>query len=102
MKCVLTCTYCINSPRFRLRGNPVPTSGDSSPPPPSAETGSGTGLLLTIFLIVNAALGAGLLNFPRAFADAGGVAAGTAVQAVLLVFIMGALIVLAYCADKVN
>ncbi len=62
----------------------------------------GTGLVLTVFLIVNAALGAGLLNFPRAFADAGGVAAGTAVQGVLMVFILGALLILAHCADKVE
>ncbi len=57
--------------------------------------------MLTVFLIVNAALGAGLLNFPRAFADAGGVAEGTAVQGAFMVFILGALLVLAHCADMV-
>ena len=60
----------------------------------------GTSLLPTIFLIVNAALGAGLLNFPKAFDDAGGVVVAVAVQAILLVFIIIALIILAYTADQ--
>lgn len=38
--------------------------------------------LSAIFLIVNAALGAGLLNFPQAFDQAGGIFAAVAVQAV--------------------
>ena len=57
--------------------------------------------MATVFLIVNAALGAGLLNFPRAFEAAGGVGVGVAVQTVLLAFILAALVVLAYCADQV-
>ena len=61
---------------------------------------SGTNTLFTVFLIVNAALGAGLLNFPKAFDKAGGVGVGLAVQAVLLVFILIALVVLAYTADQ--
>merc|ERR1719507_286188 len=52
-----------------------------------------------VFLIVNAALGAGLLNFPKAFDTAGGVAAAVIVQGVLLVFIMTALIILANTSD---
>ena len=59
---------------------------------PSAE---GTSTLGSIFLIVNAALGAGLLNFPKAFDLAGGVLTAVLVQATLLVFIMLALIILA-------
>ena len=61
---------------------------------------SGTNTLFTVFLIVNAALGAGLLNFPKAFDKAGGVGVGLSVQAVLLVFILIALVVLAYTADQ--
>ena len=66
----------------------------------STFNASGTNTLFTVFLIVNAALGAGLLNFPRAFDKAGGVGVGLSVQAVLLVFILIALVVLAYTADQ--
>merc|ERR1719394_314215 len=60
---------------------------------------NGTSTFGTIFLIVNAALGAGLLNFPQAFDEGGGVLVGVLVQAVLLVFIMLALIILAKTSD---
>ena len=63
--------------------------------PPSGSTST----LSTVFLIVNAALGAGLLNFPKAFDTAGGVTAAVMVQGVLLVFIMTALIILARTSD---
>ena len=65
-------------------------SRQSSSPPPN-----GTSTIGAIFLIVNAALGAGLLNFPKAFDQAGGVLTAVLVQAVLLVFIMLALVILA-------
>ena len=64
----------------------------------SAEVG-GTSTLGSIFLIINAALGAGLLNFPKAFDTAGGVLVAVVVQVVLLVFIMSALIILAKTSD---
>ena len=44
--------------------------------------------------------GAGLLNFPQAYMRAGGVGIAIAVQLVLLVFILGAFVILARCADK--
>eukprot|EP00088_Acartia_fossae_P013806 TRINITY_DN17302_c0_g1_i6.p1 TRINITY_DN17302_c0_g1~~TRINITY_DN17302_c0_g1_i6.p1 ORF type:complete len:489 (-),score=35.35 TRINITY_DN17302_c0_g1_i6:173-1639(-) len=59
----------------------------------------GTSTLGTIFLIVNAALGAGLLNFPEQYHKAGGVVCAVLVQAVLLVFIMLALVILAQTAN---
>jgi len=59
----------------------------------------GTSTLGAVFLIVNAALGAGLLNFPTQFDKAGGVMTAVLVQAVLLVFIMVALIILASTAN---
>ena len=62
---------------------------------PSGETST----LGSIFLIVNAALGAGLLNFPQAFDLAGGVLTAVIVQALLLVFIMSALIILAQTSN---
>ena len=61
---------------------------------------SGTNSLFTIFLIVNAALGAGLLNFPKAFEEAGGIAVAIIVQGILLFFIVSSLNILAYAADR--
>lgn len=60
----------------------------------------GSSWISAVFLIINAALGAGLLNFPHAFDQAGGIAVALSVQAVLLVFVVGALLVLAYCARQ--
>lgn len=42
----------------------------------------GSGRLSAIFLVINAALGAGLLNFPQAFDQAGGIVTAIAVQGV--------------------
>ena len=60
----------------------------------------GTNDLFTVFLIVNAALGAGLLNFPKAFDESGGILCAVLVQLLLIVFIVIALNILAYAADK--
>lgn len=68
--------------------------------PHSSFNPDGTNNVYTTMLIVNAALGAGLLNFPKAFDAAGGVAVAIIVQAVLLVFIMAALVILAHSADS--
>ena len=54
----------------------------------------------TIFLIVNATLGAGLLNFPQAFDKAGGVGTSIVVQLGFLIFITAALVILASCSDN--
>ena len=61
---------------------------------------NGTNIAYTVFLITNAALGAGLLNFPKSYDDAGGILVAFFVQLVLLLFIMIALIGLAYAADQ--
>ncbi|PSN36759.1 putative sodium-coupled neutral amino acid transporter 7 [Blattella germanica] len=66
----------------------------------NVEPRTGSSRLSAIFLIVNAALGAGLLNFPQAFDQAGGIVTASVVQAVLLVWIMGALLILAHCSDE--
>lgn len=63
---------------------------------------TGTNVISTIFLIVNATLGAGLLNFPQAFDKAGGLVTSISVQLVLLVFITTTLIILANCSDITN
>ena len=61
---------------------------------------SGTSDVFTVFLIVNTALGSGLLNFPKAFDEAGGITVAMLVHVVMLLFIIVALQVLAYCADQ--
>lgn len=58
--------------------------------------------LSAIFLIVNAALGAGLLNFPQAFDQAGGIFVAVTVQAVLLGCIACGLLILAYSSWQVH
>ena len=67
--------------------------------PTKAKSQGGSSTLGSIFLIVNAALGAGLLNMPKAFDQAGGVMTAVLVQGVLLVFIMMALLILAQTAN---
>ncbi|XP_030059455.1 sodium-coupled neutral amino acid transporter 7 [Microcaecilia unicolor] len=61
-----------------------------------------TSTIGAIFIVVNAALGAGLLNFPAAFSTAGGVVAGMALQMCMLIFIISGLVILAYCSQASN
>uniref|UniRef100_A0A8C3JR81 Sodium-coupled neutral amino acid transporter 7 n=1 Tax=Calidris pygmaea TaxID=425635 RepID=A0A8C3JR81_9CHAR len=87
--------------RARLLQSPsvetVPKSGESQGNGPGATSALGA-----VFIVVNAALGAGLLNFPAAFSMAGGVAAGIALQMCMLIFIIGGLVILAYCSQASN
>ncbi|XP_036608668.1 putative sodium-coupled neutral amino acid transporter 7 [Trichosurus vulpecula] len=69
---------------------------------PGATNGGTTSTLGAVFIVVNACLGAGLLNFPAAFSTAGGVAAGVALQIGMLVFIISGLVILAYCSQASN
>ncbi|XP_017884428.1 putative sodium-coupled neutral amino acid transporter 7 [Ceratina calcarata] len=76
----------------------------TAPPNPSTthqdnDETSGTGVWSTVFLIVNATLGAGLLNFPRAFDEAGGLITSVGTQLIFLVFITAALVILANCSE---
>lgn len=70
---------------------------DSSQSTVKVKTGSGW--FVSAFLVVNAALGAGLLNFPIAYHQAGGVFSAVVVQSFFLVFIVMALLILGYCSD---
>merc|ERR1711962_494467 len=63
---------------------------------PPGHRSEGTSWYLSVFLVVNAALGSAFLNFPRAFDQAGGVLAALSVQSVLLVIASATLIILAY------
>ncbi|OXU21635.1 hypothetical protein TSAR_013601 [Trichomalopsis sarcophagae] len=69
---------------------------------PGRRQTAGTGSLGTIFLMVNATLGAGLLNFPEAFDKSGGVATAIIAQLFFLVFITATLVILANCGDVTN
>ncbi|XP_067158812.1 sodium-coupled neutral amino acid transporter 7 isoform X2 [Apteryx mantelli] len=83
----------LQSPRVET----VPKSGESQ-----GDSLGATSALGAVFIVVNAALGAGLLNFPAAFNMAGGVAAGITLQMCMLVFIIGGLVILAYCSQASN
>ncbi|XP_034427357.1 putative sodium-coupled neutral amino acid transporter 7 [Hippoglossus hippoglossus] len=63
---------------------------------------SGVSSLAAVFIVVNAALGAGLLNFPAAFNMAGGVTAGVMLQMFMLIFIITGLVILGYCSKVSN
>ncbi|KAM9366106.1 sodium-coupled neutral amino acid transporter 7 [Symphorus nematophorus] len=62
----------------------------------------GVSCLGAVFIVVNAALGAGLLNFPAAFNMAGGVTAGVMLQMFMLIFIISGLVILGYCSQVSN
>ena len=62
------------------------------------ETGEGSSLG-AVFIIVNAAVGAGLLSFPQAFVFAGGVLGGLILEAALAVVMTLNLLVVAYATD---
>ncbi|KAJ7986175.1 hypothetical protein DPEC_G00348050 [Dallia pectoralis] len=64
--------------------------------------GAGVSATAAVFIVVNAALGAGLLNFPAAFNMAGGVTAGVVLQMFMLIFIISGLVILAYCSQVSN
>jgi len=100
----------IRNPRYAASPNPsLHTSGYASstitlpavaPAPAEAEAGEkGTSWFVSVFLVANAALGAGLLNFPHAVHAAGGVLSALSVSVVLILFACSTLIILAYCAD---
>ncbi|XP_003970105.2 sodium-coupled neutral amino acid transporter 7 [Takifugu rubripes] len=63
---------------------------------------AGVSSLGAVVIVVNAALGAGLLNFPAAFSMAGGITAGVMLQMFMLIFIISGLVVLGYCSEVSN
>uniref|UniRef100_A0AAZ3RMH7 Sodium-coupled neutral amino acid transporter 7 n=1 Tax=Oncorhynchus tshawytscha TaxID=74940 RepID=A0AAZ3RMH7_ONCTS len=72
------------------------------PPLSDRERSGGVSATAAVFIVVNAALGAGLLNFPAAFNMAGGVIAGVVLQMSMLIFIISGLVILAYCSQVSN
>ncbi|XP_043993862.1 putative sodium-coupled neutral amino acid transporter 7 [Gambusia affinis] len=77
-------------------------SVDSARQPEAEEGSRGVSALGAVFIVVNAALGAGLLNFPAAFSMAGGVTAGVMLQMFMLIFIISGLVILGYCSQVSN
>lgn len=59
-----------------------PSVDSVRPPELDRERRGGVSATGAVFIVVNAALGAGLLNFPAAFNMAGGVTAGVVLQMV--------------------
>ncbi|XP_065064881.1 sodium-coupled neutral amino acid transporter 7-like [Rhopilema esculentum] len=53
-----------------------------------------------VFLVTNAAFGAGILNIPQAYMNAGGLQTAITVQVILLIFVIGAFLIVARCAGK--
>ncbi|XP_013783114.1 putative sodium-coupled neutral amino acid transporter 7 [Limulus polyphemus] len=60
---------------------------------------TGTSWYAASIMVINVALGAGLLNFPQAYDRAGGVFVAICVQAILVALVISALLTLAYCSD---
>ncbi|KAK3749285.1 hypothetical protein RRG08_021001 [Elysia crispata] len=60
---------------------------------------SGTGWIGAAFLVVNGALGGGLLYFPLAYHLAGGILIAVIMQTIFQVFVVIAFFILGYCAD---
>ncbi|XP_023153491.1 sodium-coupled neutral amino acid transporter 7 [Amphiprion ocellaris] len=71
-------------------------------PEADGSRSGGVSSLGAVFIVVNAALGAGLLNFPAAFNMAGGVTAGVTLQMFMLIFIISGLVILGYCSQVSN
>ncbi|XP_029900402.1 sodium-coupled neutral amino acid transporter 7 [Myripristis murdjan] len=66
------------------------------------KSSGGVSSIGAVFIVVNAALGAGLLNFPAAFYMAGGITAGVMLQLFMLIFIISGLVILGYCSQVSN
>ncbi|XP_016350665.1 sodium-coupled neutral amino acid transporter 7 isoform X3 [Sinocyclocheilus anshuiensis] len=79
-----------------------PSVDSIQPPNQSDNRRGGTSSFGAVFIVVNAALGAGLLHFPAAFNMAGGITAGVTLQMCMMVFSITGLVILAYCSQVSN
>lgn len=66
---------------------------------PIAEHQEGVGCTGATFLLINAALGIGILNFPAAYDLAGGILSATFVQLLMVIIIILTMLILAHCSD---
>ncbi|KAI1285314.1 putative sodium-coupled neutral amino acid transporter 7 [Halotydeus destructor] len=99
----VACNSSLAEPRLRnvLSEDIDATASVVLEPSPERES-SYIGYSAAVFLTVNAALGAGLLNFPYAFNEAGGLHISLILQSVLLLLIVGALFILTHCTNESN
>ncbi|XP_059158330.1 sodium-coupled neutral amino acid transporter 7-like [Physella acuta] len=67
--------------------------------PPNDKNRGQTGWFAATFLVVNIALGTGLLNFPMAYHQSGGILWAVIIQSFFMVFVVMAIFILAYCSD---
>ena len=67
---------------------------------PDNQVAGGISWYFAVFLIVNAALGAGLLNFAKAFDSAGGIFYSSIIHVVLVAVVVVAMYMLSYTAEK--
>lgn len=67
--------------------------------PPIPEHEEGVSWITASFLLINAALGIGILNFPAAYDLAGGIISATCTQLIMLVLIVLTMLILAHCSD---
>ncbi|XP_059158333.1 sodium-coupled neutral amino acid transporter 7-like [Physella acuta] len=79
--------------------NELKSTAESASLHDSTRKQKGSGWFVSAFLVVNAALGAGLLTLPAAYHQAGGVLTAVIVQSVLLVFVVLTVLIIAYCSD---
>lgn len=95
-----SCNSSIQASEQALSGSPLETSGSSVTTITSYES-CRTGLPLhrAVVVVTNAALGAGMLNFPEAYSKTGGVSEALTVQACLIVLIIGSFLILGYCGQ---
>lgn len=59
----------------------------------------GTSWPVAAFLLINAALGAGVLNYPFAYDKAGGIYFAAFLQVIMMVILISTMLVLVHCAD---
>lgn len=91
-------SYMTTSTDYNSSDENVSLLGTSIRPYPQLQDGK-TSFPGAVFIVVNACIGAGILNFPAAYVAAGGPLSGAIIQMFLLVFIVCSLLVLALCAD---
>lgn len=78
------------------------SSGTSNSDLEGGENDGRTTWLMAAFLLVNAALGAGLLNYPVAYDRLGGIAFASVIQAFAVFLMATTMLVLVYCARVHN
>lgn len=66
---------------------------------PIAEHEDGVSWVGATFLLINAALGIGILNFPAAYSQAGGILLATIIQFLMVAIIILTMLILAHCSD---